>query len=158
MTDGPHEGGPQEPRTFRRSRARDVGDAVISVFVRLGVVPDTSLLTTRGRRSGLPRTNPATLVTLDGRRWLVAPYGVVSWVHNVRADPRVLVRRGLSRHVFVVRAASAQEAGPVLRQYLRRSRPTRPYFTATVDSAVEELVAEAGRHPVFELVPYDTGR
>ncbi|MFF2452515.1 nitroreductase family deazaflavin-dependent oxidoreductase [Isoptericola sp. NPDC058082] len=158
MTDGPREGGPQEPRTFRRSRARDVGDAVISVFVRLGVVPGTSLLTTRGRRSGLPRTNPATLVTLDGRRWLVAPYGVVSWVHNVRADPRVLVRRGLSRHVFVVRAASAQEAGPVLRQYLRRSRPTRPYFTATVDSAVEELVAEADRHPVFELVPYDTGR
>ncbi|GAB3095885.1 nitroreductase family deazaflavin-dependent oxidoreductase [Isoptericola nanjingensis] len=153
MTDGPH-----EPRTFRRSRSRDVGDAVIGVLVRLGLVPDTFLLTTRGRRSGLPRTNPATLVTLGGRRWLVAPYGVVSWVHNVRADPRVLLRRGFSRHVFVVRAASAQEAGPVLRQYVRRSRPTRPYFAATVDSPVEAFVAEADRHPVFELVPYDTGR
>ncbi|MEL7978073.1 nitroreductase family deazaflavin-dependent oxidoreductase [Isoptericola sp. F-RaC21] len=158
MTDGPQEGGPQAPRTFRRSRARDVGDAVTSVFARLGLVPGTFLLTTRGRRSGLPRTHPATLVSLDGRRWLVAPYGVVSWVHNVRADPRVLLRRGFSRQVCVVRAASPAEAGPVLRQYLRQSRPTRPYFAATLDSPVEEFVAEADRHPVFELVPYDTGR
>ncbi len=158
MTDGPHDGGPQEPRTFRRSRARDVGDAVTGVFVRLGLVPSTWLLTTRGRRSGLPRTNPATLVDHDGRRWLVAPYGVVSWVHNVRADPRVLLRRGLARHVYVVRAASAQEAGPVLRQYVRLSAPTRPYFAATLDSPVADFVAEADRHPVFELVPHDPGR
>ncbi|MFD6175654.1 MULTISPECIES: nitroreductase family deazaflavin-dependent oxidoreductase [unclassified Isoptericola] len=143
------------PRTFRRSRARDAGDAVTGVFVRLGLVPSTWLLTTRGRRSGLPRTHPATLVDLDGRRWLVAPYGVVSWVHNVRADPRVLLRRGLARQVCVVRAASAEEAGPVLRQYLRLSRPTRPYFAATLDSPVADLVAEADRHPVFELLPYD---
>ncbi|MEU2198701.1 nitroreductase family deazaflavin-dependent oxidoreductase [Isoptericola sp. NPDC019482] len=153
MTDGTH-----PPRTFERSRARDVGDAVTGVFVRLGLVPGTWLLTTRGRRSGLPRTNPATLVTLDGRRWLVAPYGVVSWVHNVRANPRVLLRRGLARRVCVVRAASAEEAGPVLRQYLRQSRPTRPYFAATVDSPVADFVAEADRHPVFELVPHDAGR
>lgn len=158
MTGATGSDGPQEPRTFRRSRGRDVGDAVISVFVRLGLVPGTYLLTTRGRRSGLPRTNPATLVTLGGRRWLVAPYGVVSWVHNVRADPRVLLRRGFSRRVCLVRPASAQEAGPVLRQYVRQSRPTRPYFTATLDSPVEEFVAEADRHPVFELLPYGPAR
>jgi deazaflavin-dependent oxidoreductase (nitroreductase family) len=150
--------GPTAPRTFRRSRARAVGDAVTSRFVRLGLVPSTWLLTTRGRRSGLPRTNPATLVEHDGRRWLVAPYGVVSWVHNVGADPRVLLRRGLARRVCVVREASAEEAGPVLQRYLRLSRPTRPYFTATPDSPVADFVAEADRHPVFELVPYDAHR
>ncbi len=32
-----------------------------------------------------PRTNPVTVVEHDGRRWLVAPYGPVSWVHNARA-------------------------------------------------------------------------
>ncbi|GAA1723926.1 hypothetical protein GCM10009809_19660 [Isoptericola hypogeus] len=143
-----------EPRRFERSRGRRVGDAVISVFVRAHLVPRTYLLTTRGRRSGRPRTNPATLVEHDGRRWLVAPYGVVAWVHNVRADPRVVLRRAFDRHVCTVREASALEAGPVLQKYVRGSRPTRPYFVASLDAPVEEFVAEADRHPVFELVSW----
>jgi hypothetical protein len=39
------------------SRGRRVGDAIISVLIRAGVVPSSYLLTTRGRRTGLQRTN-----------------------------------------------------------------------------------------------------
>jgi deazaflavin-dependent oxidoreductase (nitroreductase family) len=80
-------------RTLRMSRGRRVGDAIISVLIRAGVVPSSYLLTTRGRRTGLQRTNPVTIVEGEGKRWLVAPYGPVSWVHNARASGRVTLRR-----------------------------------------------------------------
>ncbi|GAA4985879.1 deazaflavin-dependent oxidoreductase (nitroreductase family) [Nonomuraea thailandensis] len=141
------------PRRFRTSRGRRVGDAIISVFIRAGLVPGSYLLTTRGRKTGRPRTNPVTVVEHAGKRWLVAPYGVVSWVHNVRADGRVTLSRRFGRRSYTVREATAQEAGPVLKLYVAVATPTRPYFRATKDSPVEAFVAEAGHHPVFELVP-----
>jgi hypothetical protein len=57
-----------------------VGDAIIGVFVRAGLVPSTYMLSTTGRKTGRPLTHPATVVHNDGQRWLVAPYGAVSWV------------------------------------------------------------------------------
>jgi deazaflavin-dependent oxidoreductase (nitroreductase family) len=53
------------------------------------------LVTIRGRKSGLPRTTPLTIVAFSGRRWLMAPFGEVDWVRNLRAAGRatVTVRR-----------------------------------------------------------------
>jgi deazaflavin-dependent oxidoreductase (nitroreductase family) len=148
----------RRPRQYRPSRGRRIGDAVMSVFVRAGLIPSTYLLTTRGRRTGRPRTNPVTVVEHEGKRWLVAPYGPVSWVHNARAAGRVTLRRGLATRRYTLREVSAQEAGPVLKQYVRIATATRPYFLATKDSPVEDFVAEADRHPVFELTPITTDR
>jgi deazaflavin-dependent oxidoreductase (nitroreductase family) len=151
------DGTPWSARQFRPSRARRVGDAIISVFIRLGLVPSTYLLTTKGRKTGRPLTNPVTIVEHDGKRWLVAPYGPVSWVHNARNDGRIVVRRRLDRREYTVREASAQEAGPVLKEYVRVAAATRPYFQASKDAPVEEFIAEADRHPVFELTPVRQG-
>jgi deazaflavin-dependent oxidoreductase (nitroreductase family) len=147
------EGTPRPARQFRPSRARRVGDAVLSVFIRAGLVPSTYLLTTTGRKTGRPLTNPATIVEHDGKRWLVAPYGAVSWVRNARADNHVVVRRRFDRREYIVREVSAQEAGPVLKEYVRVATATRPYFQAARNAPVAEFVAEADRHPVFELTP-----
>jgi deazaflavin-dependent oxidoreductase (nitroreductase family) len=142
--------GGQHP-VFRMTRARRVGDAVMSVLIRAGLVPHCYLLTTTGRTSGLLRTTPVTLVERDGRRWLVAPYGAVSWVLNARAAGRVsLLRRG-HRDECAVREVTAEEAGPVLKEYLAITGPPRRYFDAAPDAPVERFVAEASRHPVFEL-------
>lgn len=144
-------------RQFRPSRGRRVGDAIMSVFIRLGVVPSTYLLTTRGRKTGRPRTNPVTIVEHDGKRWLVAPYGPVSWVHNVRADGKVTLRRRFDTRAYSVREVTSPEvAGPVLKRYVGIAAATRPYFQATKDSPVEDFIAEAERHPVFELTPAPT--
>jgi hypothetical protein len=43
-------------------------------------------------------------------------------------------------------------AVPVLREYYRLGRVTRPFFDVTLDSTTDEWLAEAPRHPVFELV------
>ena len=151
--DRPEPGNPRPARQFRSSRARRVGDAVISVFVRAGLVPSTYMLTTTGRRSGRPLTHPATVVQAEERRWLVAPYGAVSWVHNARAAGRVTLARRGHRRDYAVREVPAAEAGPVLKRYVAVATATRPYFGADKDSPVEDFVAEADRHPVFELLP-----
>ena len=76
-------------RQFRPSRPRRVVDSIMSVFIRAGVVPSSYLMTVRGRKTGRPHTLPVTPAEHDGRRWLVAPYGPVSWVHNARAAGEV---------------------------------------------------------------------
>jgi hypothetical protein len=91
-------------------------------------------------------------VDYDGKRWLVATYGAVAWVHNARAAGRVRLRYGRARREYATREASADEAGPVLKRYVAIATKTRAQFEATPDSPVEDFVAEADRHPVFELV------
>ena len=151
-------GSSRPAREFRPSRWRRVGDAIIGVFTRAGLVPSTYLLTTRGRKTGRPLTHPVTVVEHEGRRWLVAPYGPVSWVHNARAAGRVTLGRRGDRRDYDVREIPAGEAGPVLKRYVGVATATRPYFQADKDSPVEDFVAEADRHPVFELLPISEDR
>lgn len=127
------------------------GNTMVSVLARAGIGP-IHLLTTRDRRTGLEHTIPVVPVEHDGRRWLVAPYGTVSWVRNAREDRRVRMRYGRATDDYEVREVGAEEAGPVLKRYLGVATKTRAQFRATEDSPVEDFVAEADRHPVFELV------
>jgi hypothetical protein len=96
----------------------------------------------------------------DGRRWLVAPYGAVSWVHNARAAGRVTLRRRGDRRDYAIREVPAEEAGPILKRYVAvaTATATRPYFGADKNAPVEDFVAEADRHPVFELFPINEDR
>lgn len=65
---------------------------LLAAGVPLGL---NGLVTTRGRKSGLPRTTPIAIVTVSGERWIWAPWGDVHWVRNLRADGRatITVRR-----------------------------------------------------------------
>ena len=141
------------PRQYRPGRGRHVENTIMSALVRAGLIPWSYVLTTRGRKTGRPRTNPVIPVDHGERRWLVAPYGPVPWVLNARAAGRVtLTRRSDTRH-YTIREVPPDEAGPVLKRYIRIARAPRPYFQASKDSPVQDFVAEAGRHPVFELIP-----
>ncbi|NHI20544.1 nitroreductase family deazaflavin-dependent oxidoreductase [Phycicoccus endophyticus] len=123
-------------------------------LVKAGLGPRHDyLLTTRGRRSGLERTTPVTLVEAADGRFLVAPYGAVSWVHNARAGGRVTLRRGRRAETCTAVELGPQEAAPVLRQYLAEVAIVRPFFEVSADSTLEEVAAEAPRHPVFRLEP-----
>jgi len=128
-----------------------VENTIMSALVRAGLVPRSYLLTTRGRKTGRPRTNPVVPVEHGGRRWLVAPYGPVSWVHNARAAGRVSLTRRRDTRDYTIREVSPEEAGPVLQRYVRLAPSARPYFQASKDSPVKDFVTEADRHPVFEL-------
>jgi deazaflavin-dependent oxidoreductase (nitroreductase family) len=125
----------------------------MSALVRAGLVPRSYLLTTRGRKTGRPRSNPVVPVEHDGRRWLVAAYGPVSWVHNARASGRVTLTRRSDTRDYTIREVPPETAGPILKRYVHIAPATRRYFQATRDSPVGDFITEAGRHPVFELTP-----
>ena len=81
----------------------------------------------------------------------------MSWVHNARAAGRVTLRRRLDTRAYTIREVAPREAGPVLKRYVGIATATRPYFQAARDAPVEDFVAEADRHPVFELTPITRG-
>ena len=140
-------------KEYKPGRWRRVENAVMSALVRAGLVPSSYLLTTKGRKTGKMRSNPVTIVEYAGQRWLVAPYGAVPWVHNARAACRVSLSRRLDTRHYAIREASVVEAGPVLKRYVGVATATREYFRADKNAPVEQFVAEASRHPVFELIP-----
>ncbi len=140
--------------TYRLSPGRRAANHVVRLLIRIGLMPGpTYLLTVPGRRTGRPLSTPVTLVVEGPARWLVAPYGDVSWVRNTRPAGKVTLARGRRSEVVAVRELAPAEAAPVLQRYVTRVPITRPYFDARPDSPLATFVAEAPRHPVFELRP-----
>src|SRR3979411_1353692 len=68
-----------------------------------------ALITTRGRKSGLPRTTPVALVELEGRRWIQSPFGEVNWVRNLRQSGEATLGSG-SREESVTATARGIDA------------------------------------------------
>jgi deazaflavin-dependent oxidoreductase (nitroreductase family) len=140
-------------RTYRMTGLARFGNSVTTVMIRLGAGPaGLQLLRVRGRTTGLARTTPVNVIEVDGRRWLVAPYGEVGWVRNLRAAGQADLQRGSRVEHVRPREAAADEAVPVLRAYLGRLRQVvGPYFDVTPDSPDAAFAAEAPRHPVFQV-------
>jgi hypothetical protein len=92
-----------------------------------------------------------TLVEEGTNRWLVAPYGEVSWVRNARAAGQVTLNRGRHTETVAIAERGPEEAAPVLKQYVTKIPITRPFFDVKPDSPIEAFVAEAHRHPVFRI-------
>jgi deazaflavin-dependent oxidoreductase (nitroreductase family) len=144
---------PTRPRPYRKSYWRRALNALVRPLARLGLTgPRTHLLTVPGRKTGRPWSTPISIVRIGDARWLVAPYGDRNWVRNARASGWVDLRRGRRSEHLAVRELTPEAAVPVLREYLRRGRVTRPFFGVTLDSTYDEWLVEAPHHPVFELV------
>jgi deazaflavin-dependent oxidoreductase (nitroreductase family) len=141
-------------KSYRLGPGRKAINRVMTALLRLGVpAPQKTsyLMTTNGRNSGLKRTTPVNLVEADGECWLVSPYGDVGWVHNLRANGALQLRRGRARESVVAEEVGAHEAGPILKRYVRQVRITAPFFDARHTDPVESFVGEADRHPVFRV-------
>jgi deazaflavin-dependent oxidoreductase (nitroreductase family) len=139
-------------RQFRRTAMRRFLDRWMTAVISRGKgPPGIYLITVPGRRTGRPYTTPVSLVEDRGTRWLVAPYGAVGWVRNLRAAGRVTLTRGRRSEDLAVRELEPHEAAPVLQRYLAANNITRRHFDATRRSPVEDFEAEAHRHPVFLL-------
>ena len=139
-------------RTYRLGSARRLVNAVMGPLARVGLAGRHAyLLTVRGRKTGRAYSTPVILIE-DDERWLVAPYGDVSWVRNARAAGEVEIRRAGRSETLQIEEATPEQAAPVLKQYLKRVQVVRPFFDVTTNSSLEEFVTEAPRHPVFRLI------
>jgi deazaflavin-dependent oxidoreductase (nitroreductase family) len=142
-----------------------INNTMISSLVRLGIkMWSFSLLTVRGRKSGKPIVTPVAIFVQDQKRYLIATYGVVNWVRNLRAaeGEATLTRR---RHREKIRALELEKdtAALVLREALRSGPPgvptvifrvyralqVLPYLSVTENSSLEEFEREVLTHPVF---------
>jgi deazaflavin-dependent oxidoreductase (nitroreductase family) len=140
-------------RAYRLGFWRRLINGIVRALLRLGVkLPHTYLLTVRGRKSGRPYSTPVTLVEENGSRWLVAPYGEVSWVRNARVVGKVALRRGRTSETVKITEVASDEAAAVLKKYVTRVPVVRPFFDATPNSSLPDFVAEARRHPVFRII------
>ena len=141
----------------------------VPAFVRLGNVMTTTLLragvrlngfgrpmyllTVRGRKTGQPRTTPIVVIEQDGQRYLVAPYGIVDWVRNLRAAGQAILTRGRSAEEVQAIELPSSEAALVLKICLAGNLPAflSDPFDVTSDSPIEEIERATLSHPVFEL-------
>ena len=130
-----------------------LGNVFTTRLLQAGLKPGTmALLTVRGRKSGLPRTTPVSLVAYDGQRWLLAAFGEVDWVRNLRAAGEASLKRGRDPEHIVVQELSAQEAAPVLKHILANAPGfLLKNFDVAPESPLEDFEREALNHPVFLL-------
>ncbi|MBB4930885.1 deazaflavin-dependent oxidoreductase (nitroreductase family) [Lipingzhangella halophila] len=150
-----------DTQRFRMTKLRRTANAVVAGFIRYGIGPsELHLLTTRGSKSGFLRTTPVSLQEDDRGRFLVAPYGEVGWVRNIRKDGFATLRHGGWIEMISVREVAPERAAPVLREYLRHPRAAivGRYFDTTPDEPVEAFAKETPTHPVFEIVRSTTIR
>lgn len=139
-------------KRYRLTIWRKIGNVWFRGLLRIGLAPRTYyLLTVAGRNSGQPRSTPVRLVESDAGRWLVAPYGAVSWVHNVRAAGEVTLGRGRRSERLRAVELDPNRSAAVLKAYLSENSITRSFFDVTADSSLDEFRAEVSRHPVFTL-------
>jgi deazaflavin-dependent oxidoreductase (nitroreductase family) len=139
-----------QPNFFFRASNRVIG-ALLRAGLPIGIM---ALLTVPGRKSGLPRTTPVAVVEGEDGRYLVAGFGIVDWVRNLRAaGGGTLTRRGRTEPIRVVELPPAQ-AAPILKAgFTREPAFLHAYFTVTAESPLADSEREALRHPVFRIQP-----
>ena len=129
------------------------------------------LLIVRGRRSGIERTTPVAMLDFDGRSYIQATYGATGWARNLRAaGEATIVYSGGRRSPVHAIEVPPDEAAAILRRVLEpyrqlgfvrkllgsRVRPPVAVLRRVhirIDDTAEDYLAEARRHPLFELRP-----
>jgi deazaflavin-dependent oxidoreductase (nitroreductase family) len=141
---------------FHMTGGLRVVSIIITTLLRLGLpLGPSALLSVRGRTSGKIYTIPIALVENSGTSFLVAAFGEVNWVRNLRAAGLAHLTRRRHTEAIGVVELEAKEAAPVLKQYLKESQRVsfiKPYFRVTPHSPLADFEQEALYHPVFRIV------
>src|SRR5918997_29038 len=93
---------------------------VVTMLQRLGfVVGSMHVLAVPGRRSGVFRSTPVSLLTVDGDRYIVAGLDDADWVLNARVAGRGMLHRGRTEeHVSLVEFP-VEDRARILREFPR---------------------------------------
>jgi deazaflavin-dependent oxidoreductase (nitroreductase family) len=147
---------------FRLTRTMRLGTALLKAILRTGMpMGPLVLLSVRGRRSGRVFTTPVALVHHGQERWLVAAFGEVNWVRNLRAAGAAHLTHGRRTEPISVVELGSIEPAPILQRFLYAYHLVpfiRPFFSVTPHSPLADFEREAARHPVFRIVPTNEKR
>jgi deazaflavin-dependent oxidoreductase (nitroreductase family) len=126
----------------------------VGLLTKLGLsVMGSRVLAVKGRSSGQWRTTPVNLLTVDGKRYLVAPRGQAQWVRNIRAAGGGELRLGRKAEPFTVTELADVDKPPIIRAYLARWgwEVGRFFDGLTKNAGDEEIAAVAPGFPVFHI-------
>jgi deazaflavin-dependent oxidoreductase (nitroreductase family) len=142
-------------KPFQMTRAMRIGTVILRFLLAAGVpMGPLQLLSHRGRKTGTLYTTPVALVERNGTRWLVAAFGEVNWVHNIRATGTAQLSGGWRKETIQVCELGSKEAAPVLKQFIKLYRLVPfipPYFKAKAQSPLTDFEQDALYHPVFRI-------
>lgn len=131
------------------------GNALIRSLAEHGIsIAGSTALRVRGRRSGKLRSVVVNMMTVDGRRYVVAPRGETEWVRNARAAGVIEVGSRWRRRAAHITEISDDAKPALLKRYLDRWYWEVKGHMAdlTPDSPPDQLCAAAPHIPVFALV------
>lgn len=142
-------------RYIEAGRAGNLFNGLVGWLTGRGLsIWGAQLVAVRGRKSGEWRTNPVNPLTLDGRRYLVAPRGHTHWVRNLRAaGGHGELRLGRKVTPFTAVELPDEDKPAILRAYLKRWKFEVGVFFEGVDHTASdaELLSIAPGYPVFRL-------
>ena len=157
------------PKPYRVGLFVRSNNAVMRSLIRAGVRIGTfAVLTVPGRKSGRPVNVPLVVFPHGDHRYLIASYGVVNWVRNLRAaGGRAELRRGSGTEKITAVELPPEQAGPILRFSLQTGPPdiprlivrifrrffVLPYLDVDMNSSDDDFVRSARGHPVFLVQP-----
>ncbi|MCS7070066.1 MAG: nitroreductase family deazaflavin-dependent oxidoreductase, partial [Anaerolinea sp.] len=107
------------------------------------------ILTTRGRKTGLPRPTPIEYRQHGSKTYAIAAWPDADWVKNLRADPVCRVQQG--RRHFTARATFLDDPGEMNRALALFQRTASP-STLLLDRVSAD---ERGRMVIVRLDPSD---
>lgn len=141
-------------RYIKPNRGAAVLNGLIAGLTKLGVtVWGSRMLHVRGRKSGVYRSTPVNLLTLDGQRYLVAPRGHTQWVRNLRVAQEGELHLGRRVEPFTPTELADDDKPAVLRAYLKRWKFEVGQFFDGVgpDASDDELRRIAPGYPIFRI-------
>lgn len=133
---------------------------ILMAMQKLGIAAGpVRVLTVVGRKSGEPRSTPATPFTYQGQTYVAGGYPKADWVLNARAAGEGTVTRGRSVQRVAFVELGAEEARPIFRIFPREVPAGVGFYKRAglvVDGTPDEFEALAGRCAVFRLDPIAT--
>jgi deazaflavin-dependent oxidoreductase (nitroreductase family) len=128
---------------------------IMMAMQKAGIVAGpVRVLTVPGRKSGEPRSTPATPFTLHDGLYVVGGYSNADWVLNARAAGAGTVARGRKSQRVSFVELTAEQARPVLRAFPDEVPTGVGFFKRSglvKQGTVDEFEALAGRCAVFRL-------
>jgi deazaflavin-dependent oxidoreductase (nitroreductase family) len=124
------------------------------------------VLTTRGRRTGRPRTTGVSFMPLDDHFVIFSGWGVASnWYRNVQANSAVQIKVGQRTYQATARVVEdPEQRSQLMRQMAARSSRcgppmfTRPLLKLTrvfdYQGEIDMALAAGGTLPVVEIFPH----
>jgi hypothetical protein len=127
---------------------------MVMALQRLGfVMGSMHVLAVPGRRSGVFRSTPISLLTVDGHRYIVAGLDDADWVLNARVAGRGILCRGRTEEHVSLIELPVEDRAPILREFPKLIPQGVPFFTRLygVTADPEQFAGMAAMCPVFRV-------